>query len=796
MSKLFESKKKIIELVKEKPMTMTQISEKLDLGQSTTNQHIKELLRIGAIKEIENPYSRKWKYYEYNKGFEKRLEDSGYNVAKVRAFAVGILAIIAIAVIGIFLFNSRAPVYPGANYSTVPPSFNSQYSNSSAQGNFVVQLTDPPLVPPGTSSLMIRYSSVGLFYANSSTFEYFNTSGTSDLLNLTNVTKTIAILNVKNYSKIKDLRLNITSANITIDNTTYNVNVPQGYVEAQLNSSSNSSIGGALINMNPTIVRIYSQNNESIFVMVPNVKAIFIGRSEAASARSIGYVERINPGIIRRIRSNSSIMITNATLISSGNSTMMSIGVKNTGNTTVNLTNMQLNGFMEEVRLGYQGYSPTINANSNEGGSVNACVGIMCISRSTVSISANSESKNQSELETSAAGSFVNKFNNYLNFIVLNNGTLSLPIFNYVPNCEVSHDNGIGAFIGCRTFTGLSVKPGASADLHFNSTLGIGMLPHATDSLPFFRGVTKILLIPGQNYSIKVIGIGQQHSGIANANYTASDQGSISNYTSKLVGVSIVNEQVLAGNLSYNVSLQGFTSTINGTANYTLPLLSGSYDNYYSGYTLKNISILTPGFTLLGTTYIMEYIPGKCPVCSSGSIHCFVCIAGQNIKAAVLTIKSPGYQYYGPLSIKTVYSVSYNTPERQNSSINNAGNSTITTVTTMPQNQTGLGMIQGHVSIGPLCPVQSINNTCIGSIDLNTLYSSLKLELTSMNNAYNYTIPISANGTYSEQVDAGSYSVSMLNCHYIGCTRIIPRSVNISAGETTELNISINTGIA
>ena len=795
MSKLFESKKKIIELVKEKPMTMTQISEKLGLGQSTTNQHIKELLKIGAIKEIENPYSRKWKYYEYNKGFEKRLEDNGYNVAKVRAFAVGVLAIIAIAVIGIFLFNGRAPAYPGINYSTVPPSFNSQYSNSSAQGNFVVQLTDPPLVPPGTSSLMITYSSVGLFYANSSTFEYFNTGGTANLLNLTNVTKTIALLNVKNYSNIKTLRLNITSANITIDNITYNVTVPQGYVEAQLNSSSNSSIGGALINMNPTIVRIYSQNNESIFVMVPNVKAIFVGKSEAASARSIGYTERISPDIIRRIRSNSSIMITNATLISSGNSTMMSIEVKNTGNTTVNLTNMQLNGFMEEIRLGYQGYPSAINTNSNGGGQADACIGSVCISKSDISISANAGSDNQSELEVNAAGSFVSKFNNYLNFIVLDNGTLSLPIFNYVPNCEEAHNDEIGAYIGCRSFTGLSVKPGASVNLHLNSTLGIGLLPYAADSLPFFRGITKILLIPGQNYSIKVSGIGQQHSGIADANYTASDKGSISNYTSKLVGVSMVNEQVLAGNSSYNVSLQGFTSTVNGTANYTLPLLSGAYADYYPAYTLKNISISTPGFTLLGTTYVTEYVPGRCPVCSSGSIHCLVCIAGQKIRAAVLDIKAPDYQYYGPLSIRTVYSVSQNMTEQQNSSINDTSTSTITAVTTMPQNQTGLGMIQGSVSIGPLCPVASISNNCAGSIDFNTLYSNLKLELTSMNNAHNYTIPISENGTYSQQVYAGSYSVSMLNCHYIGCIRILPRSVSVSAGETTEFNISINTGI-
>lgn len=794
MSKLFESKKKIISLVKEKPMTMTQIAEKLGLGQSTTNQHIKELLKIGAIKEVENPYSRKWKYYEYNKGFEKRLEDNGYNVAKVRAFSIGILAIIAIAAIGIFLFNSRAPLSP-SNYSTAPPSFNSQYSNSSTQSNFVVQLTDPPLVPPGTSSLTIRYSSLGLFYANSSSFEYFNTSGTANLLNLTNVTKTIAVLNVKNYSAIKALRLNITSANITLDNTTYNVTVPQDYVEAQLNASSNSSIGGVLINMNPTIVRIYSQNNESIFVMVPNVKAIFVGRSEAASARSIGYVERISPGIISRIRSNSSIMITNATLVSSGNSTMISIEVKNTGNTTVNLTTMQLNGFMEEMVLGYQGYPSTISDNSDAGASAKTCLGIMCIGKSSLSIPANASPGNQSELEIKAAGDFVNKFNNYLNFIVLDNGTLSLPIFNYVPNCEEAHNNEIGAFIGCRSFTGLSVNPGASADLHFNSTLSISPLPPAAYSSPFFRGITKILLIPGQNYGIKVSSAGQHHSGIATANYTSSDKGSISNYTSKLVGVSIVNEQVLAGNSSYNVSLQGFTSTINGTANYTLPLLSVTYDTYYSAYSLKNISVLTPGFTLLGTTYVMEYIPGSCPVCSSGSIHCFVCIAGQKIKTAILTIKAPDYQYYGPLSIKTTYSISQNTTEQQNISINDTLTSTITTVTTIPQNQTGFGVIRGNVVIGPLCPVASINNTCIGSIDMNTLYSNLKLELTSMNNAYNYTIPISANGTYSQQVHAGSYSVSMLNCHYLGCLRNIPKSVNVSAGETTELNLSINTGI-
>ena len=808
MSKLFESKKKIIDLLKEKPMTMTQISERLDLGQSTTNQHLKELLRIGAIKEVANPYSRKWKYYEYNKSFEKKLEDNGYNIAKVRAFAAGIITIAAIAVVALLLISNMQNPPQGSTtaYPITSPYLSSQPSASanSVQGDFVIQLTDPPLVPPGTNSLSIRYSSIGIMYANSSAFEYFSATGTANLLNLTNETQTIAVLNIKNYSKIHELRLNISSANITIYGIIHNVTVPQGYIETSINSSTNSSISGLLLNMNPTIVSIYSQSNASIFVMVPNVKAVFVGASEVKNTSHVGQRGKLNPKIREIFRSNSSIEITNATLLSNGNSTSISLGVRNTGNSTVDLTSLQLDGYMQEIMLGYQGYRAypqSVNATAESPG----CLGRFCISENAIaSIHKDSVSFNQSSLEAQATADFVRRFSNYLNFIVMQNGTLELPVLaSGIVNCPESE--GIGEFIGCTRSIGTTIKSGSGTTLHFNGTLSIGSLPEMhpqASAIPAFGGITKILLIPNQSYSIRVTGVGENHSGIAYANYTAMDKGNISNYTSKLVGVSYVNEQVSAGNSTYNETLQGFTAETNGTENYALPLMSG-YGYLGTRYLLSNISILTKGFTLLSITNVSEYIPGKCPVCT-GEIHCLVCTAGRESMAAVLRIKVPDYQYYGPLAIRVSYNVSQydNTANvsismpsnstQANSMQLNVSNATITVPET---NLTGMGTIQGRIEVTGICTVGSITKSCIGSIDQAATYSQFKLALNQTDGTNDYMIPVSANGTYSQNVAAGLYSITLMNCYYLSCLRDLPKNVSVSANQTTELNLNISANI-
>ncbi len=787
MGKIFETKKKIIELIKSKPLTMTQLSEKLDLGPSTVNQHIKELLDIGAIRETDNPYSRKWKYYEYNKGFDKKLEDQGYNMAKVRTFAVlAIVIAAAIGLIAILYYNNGLPQNP---VTTQPPS----------KAGFVVQLTDPPLVPPGTNALVISYSSIGVLYRNSSAYEYFNASGSANLMSLTNFSQTLAVISITNYSAISRVRLNISSAYITIGNSTYNVTLPLNHISAGVNSTGNSSIGGVLLNLDPTIVRIYSQNNQSIFVMVPNVKAIFVGKADVTNAAVVGHVESTSPEIRHMLQSSSRIKITNATLTSEGNTTSIAVSIMNTGNSTVNLTSLQVEGFMEEIRLGYQGYP--LNVSAGAAGEIKACPtsGICTGTTATGAISINGGTSTQDQLEAYNARNFVDKFNNFLNFIVLQNGTLELPVLDYAGACP--EKEGIMQFIGCAPRPGYVLSAGSTATLRFSSTIKISHpspSPEAQGAAavavraPIFAGDITILLIPNQTYEIRVIGTGQNDTGPADATFNATDHGNITGSISKLVGVSYVSEHVLIGSLSLNYTLQGFTSALNGITNYTMPIVSlGEQSTIYS---LQNVSILTPGFLLLGTTNVTLGLPERCPVCTGESSRCMMslCIGPINRKAVVLRIESPGYQYYGPLSIKAEYSA---TPPAANNT------TTVNTTTTIPSgNRSGFGTVDGKVNVGPLCPVENFNGTCTSSVvNTSTLYSTLKIELmriSATTATNNYTISLNANGSFSQQVSAGTYSLSMLNCNYIGCSNVLPKTLDVSAGETTTLDIGINTGIA
>lgn len=69
MGKTWDTKKKIIRLLLKGNLTLTQISAKLGLAQSTVSKHIEELNQIGAISLVHNPYIKKWKYYRANPEF-------------------------------------------------------------------------------------------------------------------------------------------------------------------------------------------------------------------------------------------------------------------------------------------------------------------------------------------------------------------------------------------------------------------------------------------------------------------------------------------------------------------------------------------------------------------------------------------------------------------------------------------------------------------------------------------------------------------------------------------------------
>ena len=102
----------------------------------------------------------------------------------------------------------------------------------------------------------------------------------------------------------------------------------------------------------------------------------------------------------------------------------------------------------------------------------------------------------------------------------------------------------------------------------------------------------------------------------------------------------------------------------------------------------------------------------------------------------------------------------------------------------------GDGIIEGRVTIGPWTPVEPVG----GSHPPPEVYTSRMLVL---EGAFMQSIQVPMNGTgyFRATVSAGTYTVMMTNCTFIGCSRVFPMSVSVDTGKTTVLQINKDTGI-
>ncbi len=216
---------------------------------------------------------------------------------------------------------------------------------------FVIQMTDPPQVPNGTQSLVISYSGISLHEAgnaNSTGFVYVAQSGSINLMQLVNFTQTIAVAK-KTGAAFDMVRFNITGATITINGNTYNVSVPNNRLLVKI-SGSNSTSGGVLVEVNPTVLQIYS-GNQTIFVMVPSARAVAIGGSIVNStSASVGFRGRLKASEHEHLKlASSNISITSAAISQVGNSTRLSITVRNNANTSAVLKHVLVYGYMQTI---------------------------------------------------------------------------------------------------------------------------------------------------------------------------------------------------------------------------------------------------------------------------------------------------------------------------------------------------------------------------------------------------------------------------------------------------------------
>ena len=99
-----------------------------------------------------------------------------------------------------------------------------------------------------------------------------------------------------------------------------------------------------------------------------------------------------------------------------------------------------------------------------------------------------------------------------------------------------------------------------------------------------------------------------------------------------------------------------------------------------------------------------------------------------------------------------------------------------------------MGMIAGKVSIGPLCPVEP----CPGPTP--DPYSSRQVVMQAQGKAAIY-LPLNSDGTFQGEVPAGTYSVTITDCQFMGCRYGLPKTVVMEANKTTSVEIDIDTGI-
>lgn len=280
--------------------------------------------------------------------------------------AIGLAAIVVIILVvggAYFLLGNhyKAPTgSTGTGSSTTPGSGSSAYptgSSSSSSKSTPILMTDPPSVPAGTQAAVVTYSALKVDESSPSGLGWVNAtgSGSVNLMSVVNSSQVIGYANLTANTTISAVRFVATSAYVTINNTRYNVTIPNSTVNAQVNGQSRLNASSAvLVDMATTISAVYNSNTTA-FVMAPSAKAALVSNSSINGGISIGLGIGASTNVGAMISINAgakatafspapSITITSATLSSANNMTTLTVNVKDNSNSSVTVSSVALYG--------------------------------------------------------------------------------------------------------------------------------------------------------------------------------------------------------------------------------------------------------------------------------------------------------------------------------------------------------------------------------------------------------------------------------------------------------------------
>lgn len=161
MGKTLETKKKILELLENRKMTLTELSKELGLSKATVSQHIDELIRVHAVEKVNSEYFKKLKYYKTTP-----------NYSAMFAKAIGVVIVLGIVAYAIYSYTGSTsyPSVPNASSKTSLKNVSvttAPYVNSSA--NTVVT---PGQISSAYTCIFLNYNMNGSIVSESGLSAY------------------------------------------------------------------------------------------------------------------------------------------------------------------------------------------------------------------------------------------------------------------------------------------------------------------------------------------------------------------------------------------------------------------------------------------------------------------------------------------------------------------------------------------------------------------------------------------------------------------------------------------------
>jgi hypothetical protein len=188
-----------------------------------------------------------------------------------RAIAAALL-VLAAAMMGALLANYYLSMLsPGGTATT--------------SGTLAIMLTDPPRVPLGVSAIYLSYNTIGVHFAeagNQSGWVSASVRGTANLMQLVNISTTIASLNIT--GKLNLLRFNVSSVKVTYNGVNYTCYVPSNELTVPIVGGVEvraGAVSAVILDLEPMVLNMGSAENP-IFVLRPSAKAMPVPAEETS----------------------------------------------------------------------------------------------------------------------------------------------------------------------------------------------------------------------------------------------------------------------------------------------------------------------------------------------------------------------------------------------------------------------------------------------------------------------------------------------------------------------------------